>query len=83
MPDIRAWSFATVALASVVWILFIVFLVVAYFGAIYVRVRRQAKQIGAGGIGAVSGGFGEWFALAVLFVPPLGLVVAWYFLRRS
>jgi hypothetical protein len=87
VPDIRGWSFGTVALASALWIVLVIALTAAYVAIfLFDLFRSQSQQTGAAGIGAVSVGIGEGLALVVLFIlfgPPIVLAITWFFIRRS
>jgi hypothetical protein len=79
MLDLRRWSFASVALASVLWVVLNVALIAA---AIYIRFRWETRGAGSGGIGAVSFGVGLVFPVLYLFGPPVALIVIWFIARR-
>jgi hypothetical protein len=79
MLDLRRWSFASVALASVLWVVLNVALIAA---AIYIWFRWETRGAGSGGIGAVSYGFGLVFPVLYLFGPPILLTVIWFIVRR-
>jgi hypothetical protein len=80
MLDLQNWSFARVLLVSVAWILLTLALVAAF---LFIQLYRPSQSTGSGGIGAVSFGINALLAPLVLFGPPIGLTVIWFFLRRS
>lgn len=61
----------------------LVFLILALVAAFYFQFRALARSTGSGGIGAISIGVGELFALFILFLPPIVLTLTWYFIRRT
>ena len=80
MRALRNWSFAKVSLVAAGWILACVMAIVAW---IFFQIRGAFEaSSGSGGIGAVSFGFNV-LVLAVPFVPPAILIVAWLAARRS
>jgi len=77
---LRNWSFTKVSLVAAGWIFVCVMVLVAW---IFFQIRGAFDaSSGSGGIGAVSFGFNV-LVLAIPFVPPAVLIVAWLAARRS
>jgi hypothetical protein len=57
-----------------------------FFLGLYLVFRRESQSTGSAGIGAVSVGISEALVpilVLVLLGPPIGLLLTWWFLRRS
>jgi hypothetical protein len=74
-----SWSFGTVLLAALVWVLLDIAMVAAF---IFLVLRRQTPRTGSGGIGGVSVGINVLSVVAFFLGPPIVLVAIWYALRR-
>ena len=72
-----------IVLASALWVFLTLGLVAAIIYVQFRRLRAQAQGSGSGGIGAVSFGISELFAVIVLFLPPVVLFLAWLSARRT
>jgi hypothetical protein len=80
MQTLRYWPFGKVLLACVAWF---VLTVIVMVGWIVFQARGLfLSSSGAGGIGAVSVGINA-VMLAIPFIPPVVLIVAWLVARRT
>ena len=79
MLNISEWSFARVLMASVAWLILVVGWQVLQFYFLFRRMRVESGETGSGGIGAVS--VGLFGVAAVLFGPPIVLLLVWGVLR--
>jgi hypothetical protein len=78
MFDVGRWSFARVAVVSVLWVVLNVALIAA---ALYIWFKWP-RGTGSAGIGAVSVGVTPFVPVFYLFGPPILLTVIWFVLRR-
>ena len=76
MHTLRYWSFARILLISAGWVVLCLVLAAAWLAF---KLRGMSSS-GSGGIGAVAFGFNDP-VLAILFVPPVGLLVMWAIAR--
>jgi len=81
VSSLRAWPFYVVMLVAIVWMGFWV----AVFAGPWIQAERwMRKTAEQTGIAAVSGSIASALGqLAVVFVPPLMVFVAWLIVRRS
>jgi hypothetical protein len=79
MQALRHWSFGKVLLACVAWVLLIVVAAAGWFFFPASGVFFGSAE--SAGIGAVSIGV-NLLVLAIPFVPPVVLIVAWFVVRR-
>jgi hypothetical protein len=79
MRALQQWSAAKVLVVSGSWILFSVLLAGVRFW-LQVRAVRAARPAGSGGIGFVVVNVSPTM-LAILFAPPIVLIVAWLIKR--
>ena len=78
MLDLGSWSFGRVMLASALWV---VLVVGAAAAGIYLIVYRPWAAPGSDGIGAVGMGASLLDVLAILFGPPVVLILVWLYRR--
>ena len=72
---LQQWSFARVLLISGAWVLLCVLAAAAWL-LFQLRGLASAPSAGSGGIGVVSAGFSE-LLIAIPFLPPIALILAW------
>ena len=79
MLNLSEWSLPRVSMIAVGWIILVVGWQVLQFYLLFRRMRVESGETGSGGIGAVS--VGLFGVAAVLFGPPIVLLLVWGVLR--